>query len=909
MIVKQTPMMQQYLEIKEQYADALLLYRMGDFYELFMEDAIEAAHILEIALTSRDRQAENPIPMCGVPYHAAEGYIAKLVGAGRKVAICDQVEDPRKAKGLVRREVTRVITPGLILESRNLSAKQANYLAAVSPSTRGGRFGLAYLDISTAEFRVVELDSEEVLVEELLRVAPRELLMPDAGAGGNGAASDGNANSSWVKRLQGRLPVALTRLSPDDFERRRAEERLVEHFKVHSLEGFGIQDMDAGIRAAGAILAYMQANLLGSSGHVRSLLPYSRSDYMILDEATVRNLDIFESSSFQGRKGSLLDLLDRTKTAMGGRKLRQWLRYPLLDIARITARQEAVAELVDLAALRTEILGLLEKIGDMQRLNARNSTGTSSPRDLVALKSSLQVLPALKTALVRCASPRIVELALSWDEMTDLADHMEATLEDPPPLGLSSGGVIRAGVHPDLDHYVLLSRDARSWMAEYEASERQRTGISSLKVRYNKVFGYYIEISKANLAASPADYTRKQTLVNAERFITEELKNFETQVLEADEKRLELEEQLFAELRKTVARESDRIREMADKVAGLDCLANLAEVAARHDYCRPQLDESDSIHLRDGRHPVIEHFLQEGSFVPNDLDLDQENQQVLIITGPNMAGKSTILRQAALIVLMAQIGSFVPASEARIGLTDRIFTRVGASDDLARGRSTFMVEMQETANILYQATPKSLVILDEIGRGTSTFDGMSIAWAVAEHLHDFQGAGVKTLFATHYHELTELAANRPRVKNFNVAIKEWQNEIVFFHKLVPGGVNRSYGIQVAQLAGLPAEVTGRAKQILAGLENGEASCAPAPKAPLSKKRPRPAGDKEAGIQLSLFRPSAEWLRERILALDLDHLSPFAALQTLYALKDQLRGGGAKEPRQAADELSVSVGKT
>jgi DNA mismatch repair protein MutS len=932
---KLTPMMQQYPEIKSQYPDALLLYRMGDFYELFMDDSVVAARVCEIALTTRDRNAENPIPMCGVPYHSAEGYIAKLVAAGHKVAICDQVEDPRMAKGLVRREVTRVITPGLILESRNLTANQPNYLSAVASSSRNAHFGLAYLDVSTAEFRVVELTSEETLLEELLRVAPKELLLAEG------------TEASWLKQLKQSLDVTLTSLAPDCFDGRLARERLVEHFQVHSLEGFGIQEMDLAIEAAGAILAYMKTNLLGACGHIKKLLPYSRSDYMTLDEATVRNLEIFQSSSFQGRKGSLLSVVDRTRTAMGGRKLQQWLRYPLLDLERITARRQAVEEMVEHASIRTDILNQLEKINDIERLNGRNSTSLSTPRDLVALKKSLQVLPAIRRALEiwlqeaeirhpemgiapaaiahpgpgspapEQAAPSpgkppfpqsglLPELLQSWDDLRDVSDRIEATLTDPPPLGLNAGGVICSGVNPDLDHYARLSRDARSWMAEYEALERRRTSISSLKVRYNKVFGYYIEISKANLAAAPAHYMRKQTLVNAERYITEELKDFETQVLEADEKRLELEARVFAELRQAVALESGRIQGMAKSVALMDCLASLAETAALNDYCRPILDRSDTIHIRDGRHPVIERFLPEGTFVPNDLHMNQDDQQVLIITGPNMAGKSTILRQAALIVLLAQIGSFVPAAEARIGLVDRIFTRVGASDDLARGRSTFMVEMQEAANILHQATPKSLIILDEIGRGTSTFDGLSIAWAVAEHLHDFQGAGIKTLFATHYHELTELSATRPRMKNFNVAIKEWNNEILFFHKFVPGGTNRSYGIQVARLAGLPREVTDRAREILAHLEQGESPFSR--KASGGKKRSRPVQDREAGVQLSLFRPSLDWLKDQILALDLDSVTPLSALQMLYALKDQVkrRDQGEKsrkavvEPKPGAD---------
>ena len=879
---KVTPMMQQYLEIKAQHPDALLLYRMGDFYELFMEDAVIASRVLDIALTSRDRQAENPVPMCGVPYHAAENYIPKLIAAQHKVAICDQVEDPKKAKGLVRREVTRVITPGLILDGHSLAAKQPNYIAAVA--SQGGRhFGLAYLDVSTADYRMVELDSTDALMEELVRVAPSELLFSE------------NAEQEWTSVVERQLGATVTRIDSDAFDLRRTEERLTRVFEVHSLEGFGAAAMELGVKAAGAILSYVEANRLGPCNHIKRILPYARSDYMILDEATVRNLEIFQSPSFQGRKGSLWDTLDETRTAMGGRRLRQWLRYPLLDLRTLQVRQQAVAELVEQSALRTEMLSLLESIYDLERLNGRINAGVAGPRDLATLKLSLRVLPRLGDCVRRGTSLEFVELAGRWDELADAADRIEAALVDDPPPNLASGGVIRPGFDAELDHCVRLSRDAKGWMAEYEANERRRTGISSLKVRYNKVFGYYIEISKANLAAVPEDYIRRQTLVNAERFITQELKIFEDQALEADEKRLQIEDRLFSELRLTVAAESGRMQAMAEAVALCDAMAALAEVAARNDYCRPVLDCGGSILIRDGRHPVIERFLPAGRFVPNDLEMDDEGRQVLIITGPNMAGKSTILRQTALIVLMAQIGSFIPAAEARIGLVDRIFTRVGASDDLARGRSTFMVEMQESAYILHQATARSLVILDEIGRGTSTFDGMSIAWAVAEYLHNFQDVGIKTLFATHYHELTELARKNPRVKNLNVAVKEWEDDIIFFHKLASGGASRSYGIQVARLAGLPPEVIERAREILARLESG--GVAPADGRLSAGKRSRTRKE-ESGVQLSLFRPSTEWLRDRILNLDLDNITPVAALQTLYALKEQVRAG--ERSRYGAD---------
>jgi DNA mismatch repair protein MutS len=887
-----TPMMRQYLEIKSKYPESLLFYRMGDFYEMFMEDALTASKVLDIALTSRDRQAENPVPMCGVPYHAAENYIAKLVSAGYKIAICDQVEDPKKAKGLVRREVTRVLTPGLIVDQQNLTSNQPNYLAAVSEPGRGKPLGLACLDISTAEFRVTELESYENLLEELFRINPKEILLPEG------------PSPEWAKSVKSRIDPVFTHIEQVHFDKRRAQERLSSHFKVHSLDGFGITGMDSAIQAAGAVLAYVHENLFGACEHVRKVIPYSSSGFMVLDEATVRNLEIFYSAGFQGRKGSLIDVIDLTRTAMGGRKLQQWLRYPLVDLEEINRRQDAIAELTAESACRAALLGALEGINDIERLNGRNSTGVSSPRDLIGLKKSLQILPAVHRMIAGSQSDLLAGIASQWDSLEDLAAHLEAALCDPPPATLANGGAINPGFHPDLDRYIRLSRDAKGWMAEYETAQRRETGISSLKVRYNKVFGYYIEISRSNLSSAPQHYFRKQTLVNAERFITEELKEFEVQVLEADERRLELEDRLFSELRHTVCLDSARIQKMAEIIATLDCIASFAEVAVKYDYCKPVVDRGDSIHIRDGRHPVIERFLPEGGFVPNDLALNQDNQQVLIVTGPNMAGKSTILRQAALIVLMAQIGSLVPAGEAAIGIVDRIFTRVGASDDLTRGRSTFMVEMQETANILHQASPRSLIILDEIGRGTSTFDGMSIAWAVAEFLHDFGGMGVKTLFATHYHELTELARSRPRVKNFNVAIREWRQEILFFHKLTPGGSSRSYGIQVARLAGLPEEITERAREILAHLEGG-ATAAPSGLPDLKGTGYGSTKEVQPGIQLPLFPKTTDWLRSRILELDPDSMTPLSALQTLHTLKEEVlvKDGAKPDGKERSTSLS------
>ncbi len=884
---KITPMMQQYLEIKAQHPEALLLYRMGDFYELFFEDAVTASRILDIALTSRDKNAENPVPMCGVPYHAAESYIARLVNAGHKVAVCDQVEDPKKARGLVRRQVTRVITPGLVMESQNLSAKDPNYLAAVAH--KGNRYGLAYVDVSTGDFLVVEVEGREALLRELARVSPKEILVGD------------EQETSWISEVTSVQGVAVTVLEESAFDVARCRERLLDHFRVYSLESFGIGESPLIVRAAGAILDYLRTNHLDTCAHLRKITPYRPGDFMALDEATLKNLEVLQATATLTRKGSLLHVLDETLTPMGARLLQKWIRYPLLDVTAIARRQDAVAELMDQGGTRAEIREILEKMADLERIVARVSVGTAGPRDLAALRRSLEILPEIQEHLQRFSCTFLSQLAFDWDSLPDVAKRLTETLVDDPPHTLASGGVIRPGVDAELDHYTRLALDAKGWMAEYEVKERARTGISSLKVRYNKVFGYYIEISKANLALVPDDYIRRQTLVNAERYITEELKNFEDQVLHADEKRRELEERHYEELRLWVAQHAQRILKAAEHVAHLDVLASLAETAARWGYCRPIVDDGDEIVIREGRHPVVERFLPEGSFVPNDVQLNSRDQQILMITGPNMAGKSTILRQTALLVLMAQTGSFIPAKEARIGVVDRIFTRVGASDDLARGRSTFMVEMQETANILHQATPRSLIILDEIGRGTSTFDGMSLAWAVAEYLHDVHGVGVKTLFATHYHELTELAERLPRVKNFNVAVKEFETDIVFFHRLLPGGTNKSYGIHVARLAGLPKEVIVRAQEILSQLETG--SHRP-PERPKDTARSAPRRKSRVGFQMSLFQPGVEWLRDAIMALDLDRMTPLAALKTLYGLQEQIKGrfGAGAVPTKRKETL-------
>ncbi len=874
--VSLTPMMQQYLELKEKYHDTLLFYRMGDFYEMFFEDAELAARILGITLTSRDKQAENPIPMCGVPYHAADNYISKLLEAGHKVAICEQVEDPKKAKGLVKRQVVRVLTPGLVTSDENLEAKNSNYLAAIARDRKEKSLGLSYLDITTAEFKVTELETAEELMDELARVSPKELLVPES-------------LTDWFKKHGTRINKCYVNYIDDEyFSHSLCYERLTDHFQVRSLAAYGCDNMPAGISAAGALLAYLLENHQENNSHLTNLVTYFRNDYMILDDVTLRNLEIFYSPAFQGTKGTLLEIIDRTITPMGGRLLRQWLRFPLQDVNKIRERYDLVEKFIKEELLRLQVREELKQILDIQRLSSRAVMGIASPRDLSSLRASFRYLPSILNLLQSLPETSLLARLLArFDTLDDLTSLLEKALVDDPPATFAEGGIIRKGYDEELDNIRSVSWDAKSWLAEYEAKEREQTGITNLKVRFNKVFGYFIEISKSNLDRVPDHYIRKQTLVNAERYITEELKNYEIAILESEEKRVELEQQLFEQLRREIAAHDARIKSVADIIALIDVMASFAELAVQNSYCRPEITTGDEIIIRDGRHPVVEKYLTSESFVPNDIKLDSKDNQILIITGPNMAGKSTIIRQVALIVLLAHIGCFVPCSSASVALVDRIFTRVGAMDDLARGRSTFMVEMEETANILRHATPKSLVILDEIGRGTSTFDGLSIAWAVAEYLHNLDNVGVKTLFATHYHEMTRLSERCPRVKNMNVLVREWKNEIIFLRKLVPGGGNRSYGIQVARLAGLPEEVLKRADKILQHLEKERKELAPArgDLKPFAKKKPK----KPVAVQIPLFdNRYMEDIKREIVDLDINNLTPLEALNFLSRLQERIK---------------------
>ncbi|BDV43418.1 DNA mismatch repair protein MutS [Geotalea uraniireducens] len=865
-----TPMMRQYLEIKADYPDAILFFRLGDFYEMFLDDAVKASRILDITLTSRNKGTDGAdVPLCGVPFHSATPYIARLIEAGEKVAICEQVEDPKSCKGIVRREVVKVVTPGLVVEAESLSPKDNNYLLAVYGED-GPRWGVAYLDLSTGDFRATEVDGEEGAWGEIACVNPREILVPTA-------SRDNGIGRARTDLTAGRMITCI-----DDwvYDAEYAERTVCGHFGVASSAALGCDGWSNGVRAVAAILHYLLKTQKGRVDHIRELQVYQTQEYLLLDEATRRNLELTATLADGKRRGSLLGLLDRTVTAMGGRKLKQWINYPLLSNEKISERLEAIAELVAGSDLRREFREQLDGVYDLERLNGRISLASANAKDLVALRTSLEKIPSLLELLATTEAELLRQLHCEIDPLTEVAELIRSGIVADPPFILREGGIIAEGYHAELDELRAISREGKGFIARLEAKERARTGISSLKIRYNKVFGYYIEVTKTNLAAIPEDYHRRQTLANAERFITPELKEYEEKVLGAEERIVELEYSLFQEIRQRVAVQGERISRTADRLATLDVLAALADVSHERRYCRPEIDNGELITINEGRHPVVEALNASERFVANDLLLDSADNQIVMITGPNMAGKSTYMRQVALIVLMAQMGCFVPATAAHIGVVDRIFTRVGASDNLARGQSTFMVEMMETAAILRNATPRSLVVLDEIGRGTSTFDGVSIAWAVAEYLHDTERCAAKTLFATHYHELTELAVTRNRIKNYNVAVKEWNDQVIFLRKIVEGGASHSYGIQVARLAGLPVEVIERAKEILRNLEKGEYAEEGVPRIARGKKGSPPP----PSAQLSLFERGDDLLRSRIAGLNIAALTPLEALNILDELK-------------------------
>ncbi len=826
-----TPMMQQYNRLKRELAsDVILFFRLGDFYEMFYDDAKEAARVLDIALTRRQN-----MPMCGVPYHAVDAYLAKLIRAGWKVAICEQVEDPATAKGIVRREITRIVTPGTVIEDNILDATRNNFLAGICRMGVGG-YGLALLDLSTGLFWGEQVAGEEVLRDALRRQAPSECVTPDAL----------RADPAFRAVLGALAGTTVTSGEDWTFEADAARTLLLRHFGVHSLDGFGCEGCGPVVGAAGGLLAYVRDTLRRGVGHVRAFHVRQTSAFLVLDEATCSNLDLVSSRS--GPAFSLLKVLDTTRTAMGARLMRDWLLRPLAGLEPIRRRHAAVGHFAGARVLLRDLREALGHVRDLERLIARVGAGTGNARDVLAIGQSLAQLPTLKQQLTAASDPLLSTQGAAIEPLPELAEAIAQALAEEPPLTIKEGGIIRDGYHPPLDELRQAAMQGRTWLAEYQAREQRRTGIPTLKVRHNRVFGYYIEVSRGQLGNVPADYTRKQTLVNGERFITPELKEYETKVFSAQERAVALEYELFVALRDRVVAQTAAIQCSAAALAQVDVLAALADRALTNRYVQPAMDESDRLLIRDGRHPVVEQMPDAERFVPNDTQLDGSANQLAILTGPNMAGKSTYIRQVALLVIMAQMGSFVPAAAAEIGLVDRVFTRVGASDDLARGRSTFMVEMQETANILHNATPRSLIVLDEIGRGTSTFDGISIAWAVAEHLHNNPSTKAKTLFATHYHELTDLALTMTGVKNYNVLVREKGDSIVFLRKIVPGAADKSYGIQVARLAGLPVEVIDRAREILTNLEEGEIAESGQPNLARQRKRREPR-DRQ---QLSLF---------------------------------------------------------
>ncbi|MBF0302304.1 MAG: DNA mismatch repair protein MutS [Desulfamplus sp.] len=847
-IQKNTPMMEQYFSIKERYPDSILFYRMGDFYEMFHADAIKASAILEIALTSRNKQQDDAIPMCGIPHRAAETYIAKLIENGCKVAVCEQVEDAADAKGLVRRDVVRVITPGMILNEELLDRNSNNYLLAISVIDSDA--GMAWLDISTGIFKTTQTKTvngkiPDELFDEVFRVDPSEIILPIH-------FKTDPAYNYIRKRFEHK---SITYLEKLNFKLPDAKQRLMDKFATRSLKGFGCEDLNAGISAAGAIISYVQETQLQDTQHITSIQSYALNSFLVIDDRSCKNLELLKNIENGDKRGSLLSIVDKTVTAMGARLLKNWLRYPLKDKREIESRLDAVEEALKQKQLRTNLRTNLKSIYDLERLGSKISMGQGSARDLIFLKNSLLKLPEILNDLNKFTSTLIngelfsnkvhsmifcttinqsqlrdfhinpnneiegTDKNRTLEELMEIARLIEAAIREDAPMVLNEGQMIKKGFHSQLDELIELSENGKAWIIKEGLKEKEKTGLSSLKIKFNKVFGYFIEVSKVQAASVPESYIRKQTLVNAERFITEELKEVESNVLNAEDKRAALEYEIFSDVRTKIVAKTASILEMARFLAAVDVLLCFAENADLNNYTRPAINEQQIISITDGRHPVVEQMIAGERYVPNSIALDNKSNQLLIITGPNMAGKSTVLRQVAIQVLMAHTGSFVPASNADIAITDRIFTRVGALDNLSQGQSTFMVEMEETANILNNATENSLVILDEIGRGTSTFDGLSIAWAVAEYLHDLDGKGVKTLFATHYHELIALDKIKPRVKNFNIAVKEFNDNIIFLRRLVEGGTNRSYGIQVARLAGVPEKVVMRAKDILNEIEN------------------------------------------------------------------------------------------
>ena len=875
-----TPMMKQYMQTKEEYKDCILFYRLGDFYEMFFDDALTASKELEITLTGKNCGLEERAPMCGIPYHAVDSYLNRLVSKGYKVAICEQVEDPKTAKGIVKREVIRVVTPGTNLDTQGLDETKNNYIMCIV--YMADRYGLSVADVTTGEYLVTELDSQTKLMDELYKFMPSEIVCNEAFY----------MSGLDLDDLKNRLHMAIYSLEAWYFDDALCRETLQEHFKVASLEGIGLSDYECGMIASGALLKYLEETQKNSLSHMSRLTRYATGNYMVLDSAARRNLELVETLREKQKRGSLLWVLDKTKTAMGARTLRKYVEQPLIDKESIVKRLDAVAELKDNAICREEIREYLNPVYDLERLVGKITYQSANPRDLIAFQSSLSMLPSVKCILKDMESDLLKEIYEELDPLEELCDLVGRAIQEEPPLAMKEGGIIKDGYNEEVDRLRKAKSEGKNWLADLETKEREKTGIKNLRIRYNKVFGYYLEVTNSFKDLVPDYYTRKQTLANAERYIIPELKELEDTILGAEDKLCALEYELYCEVRNTIAAELTRIQRTAKAVAKLDVIASLALVAERNNYVRPKINEKGVIDIRDGRHPVVEKMIPNDMFIANDTYLDDKKQRISIITGPNMAGKSTYMRQAALIVLMAQLGSFVPASSANIGLVDRIFTRVGASDDLASGQSTFMVEMNEVANILRNATSKSLLILDEIGRGTSTFDGLSIAWAVVEYISNSKLLGAKTLFATHYHELTELEGKISNVNNYCIAVKEKGDDIVFLRKIVKGGADKSYGIQVAKLAGVPDPVINRAKEIVEELVTADITGKVkdiAVQGSETKKKTQKKLDEVDLTQFSLFDTvKDDDVLNELKELDISHMTPMDAMNKLYQLQNKLR---------------------
>ena len=875
-----TPMMQQYMAIKEQYKDCILFYRLGDFYEMFYDDALTASRELEITLTGKNCGQEERAPMCGVPYHAVDVYLNKLVAKGYKVAICEQAEDPKQAKGIVKREVIRIVTPGTNLSQQALDEGRNNYLMCLVYDNN--QFGLAITDISTGDFYTTEVATLKELYDEIHRFSPSEIICNDSFYMSGASLDD----------FKDRLHVSVSTLDTWYMDEAVSVQKIKEHFKVASLDGLGLTDFPSGTLAVGALLLYLYETQKNTLDNLTKITPYRSGGYMIIDSATNRNLELIETLREKQKKGSLLWVLDKTKTAMGARLMRNWIEQPLIEKKKITARQDAVEELYNYMITREEIREYLNAVDDLERLVTRISYRTANPRDLIAFKTSLGMIPPVKQLLSQAKSAELKEIDERMDCLEDIYDLIEKSIQDEPPIMIREGGMIKEGYNEDVDKFRLSRTEGKTWLAELEAREKEKTGIKNLRVRYNKVFGYYLEVTNSYKELVPEDWTRKQTLANAERYITPELKELEDMILGAEDKLAALEYDLYCEVRDSIGEQVVRIQETAKAIAHLDVLASLACVAQSNDYVRPSINTKGVIDIQGGRHPVVEKMNNNQMFIDNDTYLDNKNHRISIITGPNMAGKSTYMRQSALIVLMAQIGSFVPAKSANIGIVDRIFTRVGASDDLASGQSTFMVEMTEVANILRNATSRSLLILDEIGRGTSTFDGLSIAWAVVEHISNPKLLGAKTLFATHYHELTELEGKLDSVNNYCIAVREQGDDIIFLRKIIRGGADKSYGIQVARLAGVPDSVIDRAKEIASWLEETDvtdkAKNLQVRTSAKKKEVVREAVPAEKQMSLFDIYPADHPVLKELAELDVSNMTPIQALNTLYELQKRLK---------------------